>query len=52
MISPVAKLTSLTNGMHPAVKIGLLVAAAALTWYAYKVYQRSNAPQPDPDENS
>ena len=47
MLSPVAKLTNLTSGMHPAVKIGLLVAAAALTWYAAKAYQRSRGVQLD-----
>jgi hypothetical protein len=43
MLSPIAKLNNLTTGMHPAVKVGLLIAAAALTWYAVKAYQRSNA---------
>ena len=48
MLSPLTKLTNLTAGMHPAVKIGLLIAAAAVTWYAVKTYQQSNK-QPDLD---
>jgi hypothetical protein len=47
MLSPVAKLTELTRGMHPAVKIGLMIAAAAAALYAVKAYQRSHGTQLD-----
>mgnify|MGYP001818123976 CR=1 FL=1 len=47
MFSPVAKLNELTRGMHPAVKIGLLIAAAAATLYAVRAYQRSSTAQLD-----
>lgn len=42
MFSPVAKLTNLTHGMHPAIKVGLLIAAAAATWYLVRTYRQSN----------
>jgi len=39
-------LTSLKNaaqGMHPAVKIGLLIATVAVAWYVVKNYQGAEA---------
>lgn len=47
MLSPLARLTNLTSGMHPAVKIGLLIAAAGLTWYAVRAYRQSSSTRPD-----
>jgi uncharacterized membrane protein len=47
MLSPIARLTNLTNGMHPAVKVGLLIAAAGLAWYALRAYRQSSASRLD-----
>jgi hypothetical protein len=49
MPASLQRISDLTKSMPPAVTIGLLVAAAALTWYAAKTYQRQKAAQLDID---
>jgi hypothetical protein len=46
MSSPLKQVSKLTKNMHPVVTIGVLIAAAAATWYAAKAYQKYKESQP------
>jgi len=41
MPAPINNLAQMAKGMHPAVKVGALIATVALAWYVVKIYQSS-----------